>query len=47
MSKAKLSSDDIDHIVSLLTSWRGNLTWEPLVDALAHPPAFLGQVERP
>lgn len=40
VSKAKLSSDDIDHIVSLLTSWRGKLTWELLVDKVA---AVLGR----
>lgn len=40
MPKAKLSSDDIDHIVSLLTSWRGKLTWDLLVDKIA---AILGR----
>ncbi|RWM04338.1 MAG: hypothetical protein EOR68_03790 [Mesorhizobium sp.] len=32
MSKPKLSADDIDHIVHLLTSWRDKLTWDLLVD---------------
>jgi hypothetical protein len=40
VSKAKLSLDDIDHIVSVLTSWRGKLTWEMLVDKVA---AVLGR----
>jgi hypothetical protein len=30
--KPKLSADDIDLIVDLLTSWRGRLTWELLED---------------
>jgi hypothetical protein len=40
MPKAKLSPDDIDHIVSLLTSWHGKVTWELLVDKVA---AVLGR----
>ena len=40
MAKAKLSPGDIDHIVTLLTSWRGKLTWELLVDKVA---AVLGR----
>lgn len=40
MPKAKLSPADIDHIVNLLTSWRGKLTWELLVDKVT---AVLGR----
>jgi hypothetical protein len=40
VSKAKLSPDDIDLIVSLLTGWRGKLTWELLVDKVT---AVLGR----
>lgn len=40
VAKAKLSSDDIDQIISLLTSWRGKLTWDLLVDKIA---AVLGR----
>ena len=31
MAKAKLSVDDVDRIVSILTSWQGKLTWDLLV----------------
>lgn len=40
MAKAKLSVDDIDSIVNILTGWRGKLTWELLVDKVA---AILGR----
>jgi hypothetical protein len=40
VSKSKLSPNDIDHIVNLLTSWRGKLTWKLLVDKVA---AVLGR----
>ena len=40
MPKAKLSSDDIDQIVNVLTGWRGKLTWDRLVDKIA---AVLGR----
>lgn len=40
MPKAKLSTDDIDNIVNLLTTWRGKLTWELLIDKVA---AVLGR----
>lgn len=40
MPKPKLSADDIDGIVHLLTSWRGRLTWELLVDKVT---AVLGR----
>lgn len=32
MAKAKLTADNIDTIVDLLTKWCGKLTWELLVD---------------
>ncbi|MER9338147.1 hypothetical protein NKJ06_29990 [Mesorhizobium sp. M0293] len=32
MPKPKLSPNDIDQIVNQLTSWRGKLTWDLLVD---------------
>lgn len=34
MPKAKLSSSDTDVITSLLTGWRGKLTWEMLIDKI-------------
>jgi hypothetical protein len=34
MSKPKLTADDIDIIVDLLTKWRGKLTWNLLVDKI-------------
>lgn len=34
VSKPKLSAEDIDQIVHLLTSWRGKLTWVLLVDKM-------------
>jgi hypothetical protein len=40
VSKSKLSPNDIDYIVNLLTSWRGKLTWELVVDKVA---AVLGR----
>lgn len=40
MPKAKLSPDDIDHIVHLLTTWCGKLTWDLLVNKVA---AVLGR----
>lgn len=38
--KPKLSADDIDHIVHLLTCWRGTLTWNLLADKVT---AVLGR----
>jgi hypothetical protein len=38
--KPKLSPNDIDHVVNLLTSWRGKLTWDLLVDKVT---AVLGR----
>ena len=32
MAKARLTSDEIEQIVELLTSWRGELTWELLLE---------------
>ncbi len=40
MPKPKLSADEIDQIVHLLTSWRGKLTWDLLVDKVT---AFLAR----
>ena len=40
MAKGKLSADDIDRIVTLLTGWRGRLTWELLIDKVT---AILGR----
>ncbi|RUV68243.1 hypothetical protein EOA50_28440 [Mesorhizobium sp. M1A.F.Ca.IN.020.30.1.1] len=40
MPKPKLSPDDIDRIVNLLTSWNGKLTWDLLVDKVT---AVLGR----
>ncbi|MBA4784382.1 MAG: hypothetical protein H2046_01275 [Rhizobiales bacterium] len=31
MAKGRLTSEDIEQIVGLLTSWRGKLTWELLL----------------
>lgn len=32
MAKARLTSDEIERIVELLTSWRGKLSWELLLE---------------
>ncbi|WFU89067.1 hypothetical protein QA644_08500 [Rhizobium sp. CC1099] len=32
MAKARLTSDEIERIVELLTSWRGTLSWELLLE---------------
>ncbi|NTZ89280.1 hypothetical protein [Agrobacterium tumefaciens] len=32
MAKARLTDDEIERIIELLTSWRGTLSWELLMD---------------